>query len=75
MFTVYSTGCPKCKVLLTKLKQKNQLPDKDFTLVEDNDEILRVAKTYNVQSAPFIVDNENVYLFADAVKFVNRIGA
>ena len=75
MFTVYSTNCPKCKVLLTKIKQKNLELHKDFKLVEDNDEILNVAKEHNIQSAPFIIDGENVYLFADAVKFINGIGA
>ena len=75
MFTVYSTNCPKCKVLLTKLQRKNLVAGKDFELIEDNDVILNVAKKYNIQSAPFIVDGDKAYIFADAVKFVNGIGA
>ena len=73
MFTVYSTNCPKCKVLIKKKKKKGKVVGQDFNLVEDLVEVNKVAKEKEVTSAPFIIKDEEVLLFADANKFINEL--
>ena len=68
MFTVYSTNCPNCRVLLKKLALKNKQAGVDFELVEDIDKVNEVALQYDIQSAPF-------YLFGDAMKLINEMDA
>lgn len=74
MFTVYSTKCPKCNVLLKKLELKGKKVGVDFALVEDHDELMAVANERKISSAPFLIDGDDkVYLFNDALKFVNEL--
>lgn len=75
MMKIYSTDCPKCKILLKKLEQKNKIPGRDFELIEDNKEIMKVASEHGIVAAPFLINDGQVYLFSDAVKLVNEIGA
>jgi len=75
MFKVYSTNCPNCRVLLKKLALKDLQPARDFELVEDIEEITKVAQEYNIQSAPFIVKDGEVYGFGDAMRLINDISA
>ena len=58
--TLYSTKCPKCKVLEAKLKQKN------IEYVEINDVTLMQEKGF--KTAPKLEIDDVVYDFAEAVK-------
>lgn len=62
---LYSTGCPKCNVLKTKLTQKGV----DFKLIEDADAM--ISKGF--MSAPMLEVDGNVMNFMDAVKWVNAL--
>ena len=66
MVTLYSTNCPKCKVLETKLKNKNV----EFNTCTDLDEM----KAQGIKSAPTLkLEDNNILNFVDAVKWVNSI--
>ena len=60
--TLYSTGCPQCKVLKAKLDQAGI----SYTLINDQD--IMAAKGF--RSAPILEVNDTTYTFADAVKWV-----
>lgn len=60
---LFTTHCPKCKVLETKLKKKNI----EFS-EEENIQIL-IDKGY--KSAPMLSVDGEMMLFQDAVKWVN----
>lgn len=63
MITLFSTNCPKCKVLTMKLDKKGI----NYTKVEDVDTML--AK--GIKTAPYLeVDNE-LMDFTQAVAWVN----
>ena len=64
MNILYTTHCPKCNVLETKLKSKNI----EFEICEDID--LMLSK--GLQQAPYLeVDNE-LMDFSKAIKWVNE---
>ena len=64
MNILYSTNCPKCKVLETKLKSKNI----EFEICNNID--LMLSK--GIQQAPYLeVDNE-LMDFSNAIKWVNE---
>ena len=64
MNILYSTNCPKCKVLETKLKNKNI----EFEICNDVD--LMLSK--GIQQAPYLeIDNE-LMDFSNAIKWVNE---
>ena len=68
--TVYSTGCPKCKVLETKLKQKNI----KYTINND----IEVMKSLGFSTVPMMiveyVDRDTETLdFKGAVEWVNSM--
>ena len=66
MLELYSTNCPKCKVLETKLKQKNI----DYEVCTD----IEKMKSLKIMSAPILeMDDGNRLNFTDAVKWVNAI--
>lgn len=63
MITLFSTNCPKCKVLTMKLDKKGI----NYTKVEDVD--IMLAK--GIKTAPYLeVDNE-LMDFTQAVAWVN----
>ncbi len=65
MIIFYSTNCPKCKVLETKLKAKNI----EFTTCSNMDEML----SKGIKSAPVLELEDNTILnFTDAVRWVNN---
>ena len=66
-FVLYSTGCPKCKVLEKKLKSKNV----DFVIESDIESVAKQGYT----SAPILWyrNADKYYTFAEAVNFVNNI--
>lgn len=64
MVTLFSTGCPKCRVLEQKLNNKQIEYSKDSNM----DEIINQG----FMSAP-VLKVDNIYLdFASAVKWVNE---
>jgi len=63
MIKLYSTGCPKCKVLETKLNQKNV----EYEVCMDMDEMT----ARGIKSAPTLDVNGAILDFANAVKWVN----
>ena len=60
---LYTTGCPKCRVLETKLKQKNI----DFKIVDDQE--LMIQKGF--MEAPILEVGGKIMNFGEAVKWVN----
>ena len=63
---LYSTNCPKCKVLEKKLEQKNI----EFELI--NDQGVMVEKGF--MSAPMLEVNGNIMNFTEANEWVNKQG-
>lgn len=61
---LYSTHCPKCKILETKLK------DKGVTYDEVNDVDAMIAK--GMKSAPGLEVDGVVMDFGEAIKWVNQ---
>lgn len=67
MAILYSTNCPKCKILEKKL-----FGIIDFDIVDDQAEVIKAAKVYGVKSAPFLVINNVAYTFEQAIKMLNN---
>lgn len=60
----YSTNCPKCKVLMTKMKQKG------INYKEINDIEFMLSK--GIKSAPALEINGIIMDFIESVKWVNN---
>ena len=63
MVILYSTHCPKCRVLETKLKQKNI----EYEECNDIEEMLKLG----IQEAPQLEVDGKLMTFGEAVKWVN----
>jgi glutaredoxin-related protein len=61
---LYSTHCPRCRVIETKLKQKNIAYD------EIND--VEVMKTKGFEMAPQLEVGETIMDFKEAVKWIGE---
>lgn len=68
-FVLYSTDCPRCKVLEKKLGQKNI----SFTTNKNLEEILEVASKAGLASAPLLKVDEQVMGFEQANQFLNSL--
>lgn len=64
---LFSTGCPKCKVLEKKLKEK----DVDFEKNENTDTMKKMGLT----SVPALSVDGNLLNFIEANKWVNELRA
>ena len=64
MIKMYSTHCPKCKVLAMKLAQKGI----DFEEIDDLDEMRRIG----LKSAPALRIEGNILGFNEAIEWVKR---
>lgn len=62
---LYSTGCPRCNVLKTKLKNK------DILFEEVNDEDIMINKGFD--SVPILEVDGKSYDFKEAVEWINKI--
>lgn len=62
---LYTTHCPKCKVLETKLKAKNV----EYEAVEDKAAILKAG----IRTVPVLVVDDKHLDFLAAVKYVNAL--
>ncbi len=65
---LFTTHCPKCKVLEKKLKDSGLA----FRVEEDQAKILEVAQRHNITMAPFLLHGDTVLNFSEAVKWVNE---
>lgn len=61
---LYSTGCPKCKILESKLNAKNIQYDKNT----DSDEMIRLG----FQTVPKLKVDDELLDFGEAVKWINN---
>ena len=61
--TLYSTGCPKCKVLVTKLDSKNI----NYNVVSD----INVIISKGINAVPVLEIDNNLMDFKTAVDWVN----
>ena len=64
MIILYTTGCPRCHVLETKLKQKN------IEYVECND--VEEMEKKDISSVPCLDVDGDLMDFGSAVKWVNE---
>lgn len=64
MFTVYSTGCPQCKVLIAKLNEKT-IP---YEVVSDIDVMIKKG----IQSVPVIETHSKLYPFKEALELIKE---
>jgi hypothetical protein len=64
MITLYTTHCPKCKVLEQKLKSKNIL----FTEVTDIEEMTKLG----FAMAPVLEVDGKIMEFGEAIKWTNN---
>lgn len=62
---LYTTHCPRCKVLETKLKQKNI----EYAECADVDEMLNLG----IKTAPYLSVNSELLDFGAAVKWLNGL--
>ena len=66
MIKVYSTGCPRCKVLEAKLQQKGI----DYSIENDQD----AMKEKGILSVPYLEVDDELLEFGQAIKWVNNRG-
>lgn len=64
MIILYTTHCPKCKVLETKLNQKKM----SYTIVDNVDEITGMG----IMSVPVLQVNDDLFSFVEANKWINE---
>ena len=64
MITLYSTGCPRCKVLTQKLDAANI----NYSISNNIDEII----TKGFMSVPVLKVNDEYMDFGTAIKWVNN---
>jgi glutaredoxin len=64
MITLYSTHCPKCKVLATKLQQKNV----EYQENTDIDEMEKLG----IMSVPMLMVDNQLMNFTEAISWVNN---
>ena len=62
MIEMYSTNCPKCRVLAKRYRDAGIV----FDLIEDEGEVLKKAKEFNIQEVPFVIVDGELYRFTDA---------
>lgn len=62
---LYTTHCPKCKVVESKLKQKNI----EYEECED----IGAMQDKGLTFAPALEVDDNLYNFTEAIKFINTL--
>jgi glutaredoxin len=62
---LYSTGCPKCKILIKKLEDKN------IDYVENDD--IETMISLGIEQVPVLSVDNKLFQFAEAVKWVNEL--
>ena len=64
MITVYSTHCPKCQTIETKLKMKHI----EYTINDNVDDMLKKG----FKSAPMLDIDGEILDFGQAIKWINQ---
>ena len=64
MVILYTTNCPKCRVLETKLNEKN------ITYTEETD--LEIMQQKGFSMAPMLEVNGEIYDFSKAIQWVKN---
>lgn len=68
---LYSTGCPKCKVLKKKLEAANI----NYTEVTDTDKVYQICKSTGFDSVPIIeIEDGHILDFNRAIAWVKQVG-
>ena len=67
MVNFYSQGCPKCKVLQTKLDQKSI----DYSIIEDFD--ISTLESNGIKSLPALEVDGQWMKFEDAIKWLREM--
>ena len=69
MFIVYSTGCPQCKVLISKLKEKT-IP---YKIISDIDEIEK-SMSLTIPESTILFDRKNgdMYSFLGIINSIKK---
>lgn len=67
MITLYSTGCPKCKILEQKLDNANI----EYNICND----INKMEEKGFMSLPMLEVNDEIMGFGEAVKWINNKGA
>jgi len=62
--TLYSTGCPKCKILKTKLDKKNII----YEVVSD----VNVMLAKSMRSVPMLEVDGEIMTYLDAINWVKE---
>lgn len=70
MITLYSTHCPNCIGIEQMLKLKKI----EFNIVDDKEEVLRVAKEQGIQAAPFAEIDGQWCKKEDIIKWIRTQG-
>lgn len=68
MIRLYSTHCPRCRIVEMKLEQKKI----EFEMVDDENKVVEVGKTHGIMQAPIMEVDGEFLNFNDAVKFINE---
>lgn len=69
--TLYSTDCPRCKILEGVLTQHG-VP---FEIVKDEDIIMEVADKHGINTAPFLeLNNGEILTYPDAMAYFDDRG-
>jgi len=64
---LYTKHCPNCNMLERKLLSKNI----KFEIFDDVDKMIEMG----MKSSPMLKVNDNLYTFAEAIKWVNSYGS
>ena len=64
MYTIYSAGCPRCKVLKAKMEQKGI----EYNECQDVDKMQEMG----IMSVPMLAVDDRLLTFEDAIKFINE---
>lgn len=70
--TLYTIGCPSCKVLERKLEMAN-LKDVDFNVVDDHDTVINKGLEAGIKSAPLLEVDGKVMDFSAALKWLKEL--
>lgn len=65
---LYSTGCPKCKILEKKLTLANI----EYEVITDEEKIITTCKENATNSLPLLEVDGKFYNFSNAVKWVGE---
>ncbi len=69
--TLYSTGCPKCKVLKKKLEAANI----NYIEMTDTDKVYQICKSTGFDSVPIIaIEDGHILDFNRAIAWIKQVG-